>query len=88
MLENIDLAYAVTVHKSQGCEFDRVIIALGKMNPLLYKRSLLYTAVTRAKKMVIIVGSEKTVMNMTANSSYRKRFTGLKERLITAMQPS
>ena len=58
LLENIELAYAVTVHKSQGCEFDRVIIALGKMNPLLYKRSLLYTAVTRGKMNVTIVECE------------------------------
>ena len=58
LLDNIDLAYAVTVHKSQGCEFDRVIIALGKMNVLLYKRSLLYTAVTRGKMNVTIVECE------------------------------
>jgi len=61
LLENIDLAYAVTVHKSQGCEFDRVIIALGKMNALLYKRSLLYTAVTRGKMNVTIVELEGTL---------------------------
>ena len=61
LLENIDLAYAVTVHKSQGCEFDRVIIALGKMNALLYKRSLLYTAVTRGKMNVTIVECEGTL---------------------------
>ena len=61
LLENIELAYAVTVHKSQGCEFDRVIIALGKMNPLLYKRSLLYTAVTRGRMNVTIVEVEGTL---------------------------
>jgi exodeoxyribonuclease V alpha subunit len=61
LLENIDLAYAVTVHKSQGCEFDRVIIALGKMNMLLYKRSLLYTAGTRGKMNVTIVECEGTL---------------------------
>lgn len=61
LLDNIDLAYAVTVHKSQGCEFDRVIIALGKMNALLYKRSLLYTAVTRGKMNVTIVECEGTL---------------------------
>ncbi len=61
LLENIDLAYAVTVHKSQGCEFDRVIIALGKMNALLYKRSLLYTAVTRGRMNVTIVECEGTL---------------------------
>ncbi len=56
-LEEVDLAYAVTVHKAQGCEFDTVIIALGKMNALLYRRRLLYTAVTRGKKKVIIIDS-------------------------------
>ncbi len=61
LLDNIDLAYAVTIHKSQGCEFDRVIIALGKMNALLYKRSLLYTAVTRGKMNVTIVECEGTL---------------------------
>ena len=61
LLENIELAYAVTVHKSQGYEFDRVIIALGKMNPLLYKRSLLYTAVTRGRMNVTIVEVEGTL---------------------------
>lgn len=61
LLDNIDLAYAVTVHKSQGCEFDRVIIALGKMNALLYKRSLLYTAVTRGRMNVTIVECEGTL---------------------------
>ena len=61
LLDNIDLAYAVTVHKSQGCEFDRVIIALGKMNALLYKRSLLYTAVTRGTMNVTIVECEGTL---------------------------
>ena len=61
LLDNIDLAYAVTVHKSQGCEFDRVIIALGKMNALLYKRSLLYTAITRGKMNVTIVECEGTL---------------------------
>ena len=49
--------------------------------PMLMSRNLLYTAITRAKHMVILVGSEKTVMNMTANNSYNKRFTGLEERL-------
>ena len=85
-MDELELAYAITVHKSQGSEFGYVVIPACSFMPMLMSRNLLYTAVTRAKKMVIIVGSEKTVMNMTANSSYRKRFSGLKERLITAMR--
>ncbi|MBR0366560.1 MAG: ATP-dependent RecD-like DNA helicase [Clostridia bacterium] len=86
-LDELELAYAITVHKSQGSEFGYVIIPACSFMPMLMSRNLLYTAVTRAKKMVVIVGSEKTVGNMTANSSFKKRFTGLKERLITALRP-
>lgn len=81
-LDELDLAYAITVHKSQGSEFDYVIIPACSYMPMLMSRNLFYTAITRAKKMVIIVGSEKTVVNMTNNNSYTKRFTGLDERLI------
>ena len=80
-LDELDLAYAITVHKSQGSEFPFVIMPVCSYIPMLMSRNLLYTAITRAKHMVILVGSEKTVMNMTANNSYNKRFTGLEERL-------
>ena len=83
MLENIDLAYAVTVHKSQGCEFDRVIIALGKMNPLLYKRSLLYTAVTRGKMNVTIVELEGTLAKFLRSPKGDTRDTCLRDLLKT-----
>ena len=85
-MDELELAYAITVHKSQGSEFGYVVIPACSFMPMLMSRNLLYTAVTRAKKMVIIVGSEKTVVNMTENSSFRKRFTGLQERLITALR--
>lgn len=81
-LDEIDLAYAITVHKSQGSEFPTVIMPVCSYNPMLMGRNLFYTAVTRAKQMVILVGSEKTVMNMTYNNTYRKRYTGLTERII------
>ena len=83
LLENIDLAYAVTVHKSQGCEFDRVIIALGKMNALLYKRSLLYTAVTRGKMNVTIVELEGTLQKFLKAPKGEVRQTCLKDLLKT-----
>lgn len=80
-LDELDLAYAITVHKSQGSEFSYVIMPVASYIPLLMTRNLFYTAITRAKKMVILVGSERTVENMTRNNSYTKRFTGLCERL-------
>ena len=80
-LDELDLAYAITVHKSQGSEFPYVIMPVASYIPLLMTRNLFYTAITRAKKMVVLVGSERTVENMTRNNSYTKRFTGLSERL-------
>jgi exodeoxyribonuclease V alpha subunit len=82
MLEDIELAYAVTVHKSQGCEFDHVIILLGKMNALLYKRNLLYTAVTRARELLIAVGDENCVRKMAANNTKAKRYSALQDFLV------
>lgn len=80
-LDELALAYAITVHKSQGSEFPFVIMPVCAYLPMLMSRNLFYTAITRAKNMVILVGSEKTIMNMTANNSYTKRFTGLSERI-------
>lgn len=80
-LDELDLAYAITVHKSQGSEFPYVIIPVASYVPYLMTRNLFYTAITRAKTMVILVGSEKIIENMTRNNSYTKRFTGLCERL-------
>ena len=82
-LEDIDLAYAITVHKSQGSEFPTVLMPVCNYNPMLMSRNLFYTAVTRARKRVVLVGSERTVMNMTYNNTYHKRYTGLAERIIS-----
>ena len=83
MLEEIDLAYAVTVHKSQGSEFPVVIIPVLNFPPMLMTRNLLYTAVTRGKKLVIIVGDPNRVRSMIDNNRADGRYTGLRARLIS-----
>lgn len=80
-LDKLDLAYAVTVHKSQGSEFPIVIIPVCRYAPMLMCRNLLYTAVTRAKNMVILVGSEGAVRTMIQNNDEKKRYTGLCSKL-------
>ncbi len=74
----LDFAYAVTVHKSQGNEFDAVVIPMFSGPPQLYYRNLLYTAVTRAKKTLILVGTPSTVEYMVNNNRRTKRYSGLK----------
>lgn len=80
-LDELELAYAITVHKSQGSEYPAVIIPLLPGPRMLYNRNLLYTAVTRAKKCITIVGSEETFQEMIQNSSEQKRYTSLDERI-------
>jgi len=75
--DELDHAYAMTVHKSQGSEYPIVIIPTGSFAPQLKTRNLLYTAVTRAKKMVIIVGDKNSVYEMVDNDRQVKRYTGL-----------
>jgi exodeoxyribonuclease V alpha subunit len=81
MLDNLELAYAVTVHKSQGSEFDAVILTVFGGYDKLYYRNLLYTAVTRAKKLLIIVGQNKRVDFMIDNDRRMLRNTCLKDLL-------
>ncbi|MBP5454227.1 MAG: ATP-dependent RecD-like DNA helicase, partial [Lachnospiraceae bacterium] len=77
-LDELELAYAITIHKSQGSEYPAVVLPLLTGPRMLFNRNLLYTAVTRAKKCVTIVGSEKTVESMIANENEMKRYSGLK----------
>ena len=77
--EDLMLAYAVSVHKSQGSEFPAVILALGGGSGMLFNRNLLYTAVTRAKNVVVIVGPESALRKAVANNYTVKRYTLLKE---------
>ena len=81
MLEELELAYAITVHKSQGSEFDVVLIVLPQSAPMLLTRNLLYTGITRAKKMLIVIGSNKVIEFMIGNTDSKKRNTGLKYKL-------
>ncbi len=85
-LTELELAYAVTVHKSQGSEFDAVILPVYHAAPMLMKRNLLYTAVTRAKKLVVLVGMKSAVAAMTANDTENLRFTSLKQRLVAIVE--
>ncbi len=81
MLDDLELAYAITVHKSQGSEYPVVIIPMYTCAPMLMARNLLYTAVTRAKNMVILVGRTDIPIKMTRNSDYLLRFTALKDKI-------
>ena len=80
-LEQLEHAYAITVHKAQGSEFDVVIIPISGLAPMLQTRNLLYTAITRAKKMLIIIGNKKTIEYMINNNNTKNRNTGLKYKL-------
>lgn len=77
----LELAYAVTVHKSQGSEYDCVIMPVADVPPMLLYRNLLYTAITRAKKMIIIVGSRDKLDKMIENNKQNKRYSMLKTML-------
>ena len=81
-LDEIELSYAITIHKSQGSEYPAVIIPLLGGPRMLFNRNLLYTAVTRAKSTVCVLGNSQTVYSMVENEEQLKRYTGLKDRII------
>ncbi|MCL2255462.1 MAG: AAA family ATPase [Firmicutes bacterium] len=78
----LTLSYAITIHKSQGSEFDAVIIPISTYNPIMMTRNLLYTAITRAKKMVVLIGREDHIKKMTRNNYIAKRHSMLLEFII------
>ena len=80
-LNELELAYAMTVHKSQGSEYRAVILAAWNSSSYLLNRSILYTAITRARELLIIVGREDTVAAMVENAKVSRRYSGLKLRL-------
>ena len=81
LLDELELAYAITIHKSQGSEYPAVVIPLLGGPMMLMYRNLLYTAVTRARKCVTLVGNEVTFQQMIQNTSQQKRYSGLCDRL-------
>ncbi len=80
-LNELEPAFAMTVHKSQGSEYRAVVMSVWGGNPFLLSRSVLYTAITRARELLILVGREETVHTMTQNARVGRRYTGLKLRL-------
>ena len=80
-LEELEHAYAITIHKAQGSEFDVVILAIPPTSNMLLTRNLLYTGMTRAKKLLIIIGNKNLIEFMINNADIKKRNTGLEERL-------
>ena len=80
-LEQLEHSYAITVHKSQGSEFDVVVMPIAQSSPMLLTRNLLYTAITRAKKLLIIISSDRIIQFMIQNADSKKRNTGLEYKL-------
>jgi exodeoxyribonuclease V alpha subunit len=80
-LDSLELAYCLTVHKSQGCEFPVVVMPVVGGPPMLMARNLLYTALTRARRLVVLVGREEVIAQMVGNNHVVKRHTTLKARL-------
>ena len=87
VLDELELAYAVTVHKSQGCEFPAVVMPVTYAPRMLLTRNLFYTALTRARRLVVLAGTEEIISQMTANNYIARRYTGLKLRLIDQAAP-
>ncbi len=81
-LNELELAYAITVHKSQGSEYEAVIIPLAKPGPNLYYRNLLYTAVTRAKRLLILLGNPEALSYMVRNNKKTWRYSNLRQYII------
>lgn len=81
LLDELELAYAITIHKSQGSEYPAVVIPLLSGPSMLMNRNLLYTAVTRARKCVTLVGNDTTFNQMIQNTSQQKRYSGLCDRI-------
>ena len=80
-LDELELAYAITIHKAQGSEYPAVVIPLLQGPRQLYNRNLIYTAVTRARKCVTLVGSDSVFQEMIQNTSEQRRNTSLAERI-------
>ena len=81
MLNELEHAWVMTVHKSQGSEYRAVVLCIGRAGPMLLTRSVLYTAITRAKSLLIVVGDEGVAYHMIDNQAQTRRYSGLRARL-------
>lgn len=80
-LDELILAYAISIHKSQGSEYPAVVVPILSQHYIMLQRNLLYTAITRAKKLVVLMGSRKAMVIAIRNNKVQHRYTGLAERL-------
>ena len=83
-LDEISLAYAVTIHKAQGSEFPAVVIPLATQQYMLLQRNLIYTGITRGKKLVVLIGQRKALRIAVSNNKTQRRYSGLLEALTAA----
>ena len=81
-LDEISLSYAITIHKSQGSEFSAVVIPLAMQHYMLLHRNLVYTGITRGKKLVVLIGQKKALGMAVKNNKTENRFSGLLSRLV------
>jgi len=81
-LDEISLAYAITIHKSQGSEFPAIVIPLAMQQYMLLQRNLVYTGITRGKKLVVLIGQRKALGMAVRNNRTENRFSGLLARLV------
>ena len=82
----LPISYAITVHKAQGSEYRAVILSALETAPMLLTRGVLYTAMTRAKELLILVGEDYVVARMAANDQQQRRFSGLRARLVKGLE--
>ena len=80
-LEQIEHSYSITIHKAQGSEFDVVIMVMPRTAPVLLTRNLLYTGITRARELLVVIGAKQTIDFMIQNIDSKKRNTGLEYKL-------
>ncbi|MEG2378531.1 MAG: ATP-dependent RecD-like DNA helicase, partial [Clostridia bacterium] len=85
MLCELELAYAMTVHKAQGSEFRAVVFAALGGSDFLLHRSVLYTAITRARSLLVLVSDKDTIKTMISNNRQRNRYTALRYRIVTGL---
>ena len=81
MLSELDMAYAMTVHKAQGSEYRCVVLAVMRCAPSLMVRGVLYTAITRARELLVVVGDDSAIGQMAENDRQQRRYSGLRRRL-------